>query len=141
MFGFGSKPDHFNDLMEYLVEHWHMRSRFAAAFLSAYRKDVSSTLEEGIKRTRAMNIPSVAMLAMGDDPRAMALVAQAYKGYLSDLRRGKHVRTDVEMAIWGILANRSDLVASVDRGFASFIDDNWEKQYPALFETVFTVEA
>lgn len=140
MFGFGSKPDYFNELMEYLVEDWRMRSRYASAFLSAYRKDVSATLEEGLKRTKALNIPSVALLAMGDDPRAMAIVAQAYKAYLSDLRRGKHGGTEVEMAIWGILANRSDLVASVDRGFAAFIDENWEKQHPTLFETVFVVE-
>ena len=140
MFGFGKKPDHFNALMEYLVEHWHMRTRYASAFLSAYRKEISRTLEDGIKRTEALGISPVAAIAMGDDPRAMAVVAQAYKGYLTDLRSGRHVGTEVEPAIWAILVNRSDLVASVDRGFAKFIDENWEKQHPDLLGKVFSDE-
>lgn len=68
----------------------------------------------------------------------MAVVAQAYKAYLTDLRSGRHVGTEIESAIWGILANRSDLVSSADPAFAKFIEENWEKNYPNLFTTVFS---
>jgi hypothetical protein len=138
MFGLWKKPDHFNILMEYLVEHWNMRAIYASSFLSAYRKDVSATLENGFKRSQALGISPVAAMAMGEDPRAMAIVAQAYKGYLSDLRSGRHVGTEVEQAIWAILANRSDLIESVDPAFSKFIEENWEKEHPSLFEKVFS---
>ena len=55
-------------------------------------------------RRAALGISPFAAIAMGDDPRAMAVVAQAYKAYLTDLRSGRHVGTEVEPAMWGILA-------------------------------------
>ncbi len=138
MFGFGKKPDHFDTLMEYLIEDWRMRARYASAFLSAYRKEISKTLEEGIRRSESLGISPAAAIAMGDDPRTMAICAQAYKAYLSDLRAGRHVGTEVEIAIWAILTNRSDLISSADPAFAKFIEENWEKKYPSLFATVFS---
>ncbi len=49
MFGFGRKPDHFATFLEYLIERWNMKARFAGAFLSAYRTDIS-VMHEGLKR-------------------------------------------------------------------------------------------
>lgn len=65
------------------------------------------------------------------------LVAGAYKAYMQDLERGVHRGTDVEVAIWAILSNRSDLVQSFDKLFAKYIDDNLEKLHPDLFDKAF----
>lgn len=141
MFGFGRKPDHFNDFMEYLVERWQMKTRYAAAFLSAYRTDISVLHEDGLKRldnSIDLSRPENRLLAHTmPDPKDFALVGQAYKAYLSDLRRGKYVNTDVEVAIWAILCNRSDLLESVDRPLSKYISENQSTKFPNLFEDVF----
>jgi len=54
------------------------------------------------------------------------------------LRRGKHVNTDVELAIWGILANRSNLLESIDRPLAAYIESEQQKLFPDLFDQVFS---
>ena len=71
------------------------------------------------------------------DCHDLALVGQAYSAYMADLRRGKHIGTDIEKAIWAILANRSDLVADGDRLFSEYIDDAHEERFPGLFDEVF----
>ena len=142
MFGFGKKPDHFTSLLEYLVDDWQMKTRYASAFLSAYRSDISALHDSGLKRLEAsfdLSKPENRLLAYQmPDPRAFAIVGQAYKAYLNDLRRGKYVGTEVEISIWAILSNRSDLVADVDKAFAKYIEDNYEKKFPGLFEEVFS---
>lgn len=140
MFGFGKAPDHFAELLAYLVEDWDMRARYASAFLTAYRAPISKLHEQGLK-----NLDHVAthgnaeqrLIAMGSEPRDYALVAQAYQSYLGDLRRGRHVGTDVELVIWAILVNRVDLFETIDRGLAGFIESKHEERFPNLFETVF----
>ena len=142
MFGFGKKPDHFTSLLEYLVDDWQMKTRYASAFLSAYRSDISALHDSGLKRLEAsfdLSKPENRLLAYQmPDLRAFAIVGQAYKAYLNDLRRGKYVGTEVEISIWAILSNRSDLVADVDKAFAKYIEDNYEKKFPSLFEEVFS---
>ena len=142
MFGFGKKPDHFTEFLEYLVERWQMKTRYAGAFLSAYRTDISVMHEQGLERLEGsvdFSKPENRLLAYQmPDPRDFALVGQAYKAYLNDLRRGKHVDTDVEVAIWAILCNRSDLLESVDKPLAKYVTDNQETKFPTLFEDVFS---
>ena len=58
---------------------------------------------------------------------------------MTDLRRGKHVGTTVEKAIWAILA-RSDLVEDLDRLFSEYIDDTHEEKFPGLFDEVFPAD-
>lgn len=81
MFGFGNKPDHFTPLLEYLVEHWQMKTRYASAFLSAYRADISILHEQGLKRLESsidFSKPENRLLAYQmPDPRDFALVGQA----------------------------------------------------------------
>ena len=141
MFGFGKKPDHYAEFLEYLTDHWHMKPRFAAAFLNAYRTDISVMLEQGLKRLNEsidLSRPENRLLAYQmPDPRDFALVGQAYKAYLNDLRRGRHVNTDVEVAIWAMLCNRSDLLESVDKPLAKFVTENQQTMFPTLFEDAF----
>jgi len=141
MFGFGKKPDHYAEFLEYCTERWQMKPRFAAAFLNAYRSDISVLHEQGLKRLEAsvdLSSPEGRLFALQmPDPRDYALVGQAYKAYLSDLRRGKHVDTDVEIAIWAILCNRSDLLESIDRPLSMYVTENQQMKFPTLFEDAF----
>jgi hypothetical protein len=140
MFGFGKAPDHFSDLLEYLVETWDMRARFASAFLSEYRKPISKIHEQSLKNLRHLRTHGDAeqrLFALSTEPRVYTLVGQAYQAYLTDLRHGRHVGTDVELAIWAILSNRTDILESIDRGFAEYIESKYESMFPKLFEEVF----
>ena len=134
MFGFGKKPDHYPEFLEYLTERWRMKPRYAAAFLNAYRTDISVMHEEGLKRLDAsvdLSRPENRLLAhQMPDPRDFALVGQAYKAYLNDLRRGRYVDTDVEVAIWAVLCNRSDLLESVDKPLAKYVTENQQAKFP-----------
>lgn len=124
-----------------MTEEWHFKSRYAQAFLTAYRTDISALHEEGLARLDAsvdLSKPENRLLAyLIPDLRAFGLVGQAYKGYLSDLRQGKYVGTDVEIAIWAILWNRTDLLASVDRPLAQYIEKDPEKKFVQLFDVAF----
>ena len=141
MFGFGKKPDHFAELMEHLVDRAGMRTRFASAFLSAYKDDVSKRFEEGTKRaqqTLAALSRAQQLMFNPSEVYDFAIVAQAYMGYMQDLRRGRHVGTDVERAIWALLVTHSDLVEQTDRALANWIAKEHEKQFPNLLEEVYS---
>ena len=141
MFGFGKKPDHFADLMEHLVEREGMRTRFASAFLSVYKDDVSKRFEDGAKKTHAtLATLSRAQQLMFNpsDTYTFAIVGQAYMGYLQDLRRGRHVGTDVERAIWALLVNHSELLEQSDKALATYIEQHHEEQFPRLLEEVYS---
>lgn len=141
MFSFGKKSDHFPELMEHLVERSGMRTRFASAFLSAYRNDVSKRLEEGNKRTHeTLKTLSRAQQLMFNpaDVFDFAIVGQAYMGYLQDLRHGRHVGTEVELAIWALLVNHIDLLEQTDKALAVWVEQEHEKQFPNLLEQVYS---
>ena len=150
MFGlFGSKQDTkkaFEELLAYLTDGWDMKGQYAGAFLEAYRRSISKIFAEVMKRYEAIADSGNAELqlmtaAMGgkDDAMDHILVAQAYRGYKDDLRSGKHVGTDVEIAIWAILANKSDVLEQIDKSLARYIDKEQEVRFPNLFEEVFRV--
>jgi hypothetical protein len=144
MFGFGKAPDHFPELLEHLVENWDMRARYASAFLSEYRSSISKIHEQGLKNLERLRTDGSAeqkLIAISTEPKDYALVGQAYQAYLTDLRRGKNVNTDIELAIWAILANRVDLLESIDRGLAGFIEAKQEEKFPGLFDQVFSDRA
>ena len=138
---FSKKPDHFTEFLEYLIEQWQMKTRFASAFLSAYRKEISAIHEGTLKLIEdsvELSVHEKRLEASAPEMRDMALVVQAWKGYLLDLRRGKHVGTDVEVAIWAILCNKPDLFESVDKPLAGYVTKNQKTEFPNLFEDVFT---
>lgn len=149
MFGFfGSKEDEqraYDDLLDFLSEDWNMKEQYARAFLDAYRRSLAKIHKNITKkyeelRSRGNAEMRLALHAMGGKRDALAhmLIAQAYNGYKNDLRSRKHVGTDVELAIWGILANRSDLLNDFDESFAMYIRDNYEKKFPHLFDELFS---
>lgn len=141
MFGFGKKPDHFTELMEHLIERAGMRARFASAFLSAYRDEISKRLEDGAKRTQQTLATLSRVQQLMFDPSDVydfAIAGQAYMGYLQDLRRGRHVGTDIELAIWALLVVHSDLVEQTDKALATWIEQQHATQFPDLLEQVFS---
>lgn len=141
MFGFGKKPDHFPELMEHLIEHSGMKTRFASVFLSAYRNDISKRLEEGSKSTfeTLKTLSRVEQLMFNPaNVFDFAIVGQAYMGYLQDLRHGRHVGTEVELVIWALLVNHIDLVEQTDKALAMWIQKEHEKQFPNLLEQVYS---
>lgn len=140
MFGFSYRPDHFTELSIHLVEKWHMRARYAKAFVSAYRRNISALHECGAGSFQSSEMRVSSVLSVGDEvhPCDFSLVRQAYKAYMTDLRQGRHLGSDVELAVWAILAKRSDLVRPFNSAIAEFIDDNWELLFPDLFEITFT---
>ena len=118
-----------------------MRTRFAAAFLSAYRDDVSYRLEEGSKRTQEMlsTLSRAQQLMFNSaDVFDFAIVGQAYMGYMQDLRHGRHVGTDIELAIWALLLNHMDLVEQTDQVVGTFVSQEHERQFPNLLEQVYS---
>ena len=141
MFGFGKKPDHFADLMVHLVERAGMRTRYASAFLSAYKDDVSKRFEDGTKRVgQTLRTLSRTQQLLFDPSEVydFTIVAQAYLGYLQDLRRGLHVGTDVEIAIWAILVNNIDLLRQTDQALAEYIKLQYEEKFPGLLEKAYS---
>lgn len=152
MFGFfGSKEGEqkaYDELLAFLSEDWEMKERYARAFLDAYRRSIAKIHKNITKRQEEMQNRGnaelrLALVAMGGRRDAILhmLIAQAYNGYKNDLRSGKHVGTDVELAIWGILARRSDLLDNFDKGFAMYIRDNYEKKFPQLFDELFSTNS
>src|SRR5712692_3748942 len=150
MFGlFGSKQDAqkaYEELLAYLTDDWEMKGRYAGAFLEAYRRSISKIYAEVMKRYGAIANSGNAELqlmtaAMGGKNDAMdhILVAQAYRAYKDDLLSGRHVGTDVEVAIWAILSNRSDVLEQIDKSLARYIDKEQEVRFPKLLEEVFRV--
>lgn len=135
------KPDHFTEFLTYLTKEWHFKDRYAQAFLSAYRADISALHDDGLARLDAsfdLSKPENRLLAhQMPDPRAFALVGQAYRAYLADLSQGKHLGTDVEVAIWAILWNRTDLLSSVDKPLAEYIERDPEQKFAQLFDVAF----
>ena len=139
---FSSYDSEFRELLEYLTDNWQMKSRFAEAFLNTYKKSIGKIFAKGKKdmaRVADHPDPSVrlAMFASIGQEHSYALVGQAYQAYMTDLRRGRYVGTDIEKAIWAILSNRSDLVGEIDRMFENYIDKNYDNKFPNLYDEVF----
>ncbi|MCK9687282.1 hypothetical protein [Scleromatobacter humisilvae] len=137
MFGFGKKPDHSGVLLEFLVDVWKLKPRIAGAFIVAYAKEVSARYERGTAAAgtaaSSMNAGArLAAFAMGDDPRKFAVMAQAYDAFTGDLRLSRHAGTDVELAIWSILWNDSELLRQIDAALADFVVEQQPTKYPDI---------
>ena len=134
--------EEYRELHSHLTEEWEMKPQYAQAFLDAYKKSIGKMLAKGKKRSsRVLESADPAArlfhVAYVEDHN-FALVAQAYRAYMSDLRRGRHVGTSVEKTIWAILVNRSDLLEALDRPFSMYISESHEEMFPALFGEVFS---
>ena len=78
------------------------------------------------------------MLALDFMDPSLVLTTQAYLAYMSDLRRGRYVGTDVEKVIWAILARPENRhVERIDASFAEYLNDEHERKFPGLFSEVF----
>lgn len=147
MFGLSkSYDDEYLELYEYLTQDWKMKPEYAKAFLNAYKKSIGKMFSQGKQRMSMLENSSdtearLLRAANLGEECPFALVGQAYQAYMGDLRRGKHVGTPVELAIWAILANRSDLLESHDRAFANYISEKAEEKFPKLFDKVFSQDA
>ena len=150
---FNSFDKEYEELFSYLTENddWEMKPRYAKAFLEAYKKPLGKKLRKG--RKAASDILnegpgfesdigpfSSTMLALELQDHDVVIVAQAYIAYMADLRRGKHVGTDVEKAIWAILSNSPDLLDSIDSGLRRYIQEVEVEKYPDMYEDVLSVQ-
>ena len=143
---FGSYRKEYDELREHLLsESIGMRPRYASAFLSAYGRRMAkqyrkaTQTSESIMASPQSGLPQT-ILALDLTDLNIAFVAVAYTGYMADLRRGKHVGTDVEKAIWAILDNRSDLLRDLDGGLAEYIGDHAEEKFPKLYGNVLRLD-
>ena len=151
MFGlFGSKESTqavYDELLNFMTDDWHMKERYTRAFLDEYRSSIAKLHKQFIERFEIAQRSDNAVLRLGtiaaggrDYVLSLMLVTQAYQAYMSDLRRGKHVGTNVEFAIWAILANRSDLVRDFDKVFGQYVQEKYEELFPTLFDDVFEMD-
>jgi hypothetical protein len=133
--------DYAKEFFLYLVDDWQFRDEYAQAFLREYGPDLSRLHDQGLRRLEAsldLSRPENKLLAAEmPDPRAFALVAQAYSGYVNDLKNDKHRGTPVEFAIWAILLNRNDLLSTLNPELAKYIDDNLDSIFESIYKTVF----
>lgn len=133
--------DHSNEFLLYMTEKWEMKDQVARAFVVAYGKALSQQHEEGLARLDKsidLSAPENRLLAYEmPDPRDFALVGQAYRAYAEDFQSGKHRGTPVELAVWAILWNRSDLVRTIDPALAKYIDDNQDTVFKSIYDTAF----
>ena len=137
---FNSYDEEYSELFSHLTKNWQMKPHYAKAFLDTYKKNIGKMFSKGQKRMSQLRDSSpLSYFALGVDAPDLVLVGQAYQAYMVDLRRGRHIGTPVEMAIWAILANRSDVLDGLDRGFSSYIDETYEEMFPGLLEEVFDV--
>ena len=141
---FNSYSAEYQELLDVLVNDWHMKEHFARAFLDAYRRKIGKMVASARKKAaqvRAANLSlGGTMLALDMEDPNLVIASQAYHAYMTDLRRGRFVGTDVEKAIWAILAHDCSgaMLEHVDAFFAEYIDDEHEKLFPNLFQEVFS---
>ena len=133
--------DYGDEFFSYMVDDWQFREEYAQAFLNEYGTDLSRLHDQGLRRLEAsldLSRPENRLLASDmPDPRAFALVGQALTAYANDLQKGKHRGTPVEVAIWAILWNRSDLLGTLNPTLAKYIDDNQNTVFKSIYETAF----
>lgn len=116
-----------------------MKTGYASVFLNEYRKAISNQYEKAAKQTHNAFLSGDAeSLEVGyNEITEWALVGQAYHSYMSDLRSGKNVGTNIELVIWAILLYRIDLIEAKDKAFSRFLTQEQEKRFPNLFQQVF----
>lgn len=135
------RPDHSAEFLLYMTEKWEMKEPIARAFLAAYGKDMSELHEQGLDRLdKSADLAATENRLLAyqmPDPRDFALVGQAYRAYSADLSNGRHRGTPVELAIWAILWNRSDLVQSIDPALAEYISENQDTVFKSLYDEAF----
>ena len=147
MRGFGkSYDDEYLELYEYLTQTWCMKPTYAKPFLTSYKKSIGklfSRARDQMSEHNQSSDPETRLLSFAatGDEYDLSLVAQAYRGYMDDLRRGQHVGTRVEKAIWAVLVNRSDLLEGFDRAFAMYIDEKHDEKMPGVIREVFDLES
>lgn len=133
--------DYRAEFFSYLVDDWQLRDKYAQEFLDQYGEDLSRLHDQGLKRLESSidlsRSENRLLAAEMPDPRAFALVAQALSGYVNDLQRGKFRDTPLEIAIWAILWNRSDLVATLNPELAMYIESNQDTVFKSIYETAF----
>ena len=59
---------------------------------------------------------------------------------MADLRREKYVGSPVEIPVWAILDNCSDLLHDLDDGLAEYIENQREEKFPKLYGDVLRMD-
>lgn len=142
---FRSYAKELSELREHLLSEHGMRPRYTSAFLNAYGRRMAKRYRKAVKISDSvMGSPQSGveqtLLAFELTDMNLVFVAAAYKGYMTDLRRGRHVGTDVERAIWAILHNCSSLLSDLDEGLADYIEEHAEEKFPTLYGEVIQLD-
>ncbi len=137
MFSLRKKTPRSKEFLEYMVELLNMNRRYAEAFLRAYDIGVSLTYSETLNKYSLSSQDHVLLESTDTDLFALSLVQQAYTAYVVDLRHGKFVGTDVEVAVWAILCSRPDVLESMDKTLAAYLEAHRESRLPTLFRVAF----
>jgi hypothetical protein len=128
--------DHSREIVDDLTD-WGMRPKYAEAFAKAYAKPLSVGLERIAKGFHGADAGTrLGLLANGGLLR-MAEVSQAIISFSTDLRRGVHVGTNVERAVWAILIGEIANVEGMDGALAVLVSENYERVFPGLLDEVF----
>ena len=141
---FDSYKEELHALREYLLREIGMRPRYVAAFLRAYGRRMAKRLRKAEHMVQGKGlgrfstpVDRLGLLAAGVNDLGVGVVATAYRGYMADLRRGKHVGSDVEKAIWAILYEcREDELKELDAGLCRYIAEHVEERFPTLYGEV-----
>ena len=142
---FASYKKEYAELREHLIDSIGLYPRYATAFLTAYGRRMAKqyrkarAMSESVMESPGSGLAQT-IFALNLIDLSIAFVAAAYRGYMTDLRRGKYVGTPVEKAIWAILDNRSDLLSDLDDGLAEYIGDHAEEKFPTLYGEVLRMD-
>jgi hypothetical protein len=125
-----------NEIKNYLINTWGMRSEYATPFVEVYKNDLGKLVSRGRKKMSELNLASSQgeeyLKMFSDNDLRFSLVGQSYHAYFKDLRNGRHIGSPIEYAVWAILFFENDLVAAQNHAFANFIIKNVDSKVPGI---------
>ncbi|EHJ04990.1 hypothetical protein [Marinobacter manganoxydans] len=113
-----------------------MLAEYSGPFIAAYGKKMGILIENGRKKAISFNTANPegaeANRIFAENGVRFAVLGQAIRAYMTDLRSGSYVNTAVETAIWGIiLEEERELVDSIKPGLSDFVLKNFERMAPS----------
>ena len=101
MIRFKSYNDEYRELLSFLTDNWEMEKPYAQAFMDTYKRNIGRMFAAcRKKKSRTTSYNKLGVNGRCDDGfRSRRSNFCARLAYMTDLRRGKHVGTMIEMAI------------------------------------------
>lgn len=133
---FKSYEHEINEIRRYLDQEKKMRAEYSGPFIAAYGRKMGILIESGRKKAVSFNTSNAegaqANQIFAENGVRFAVLGQAIRAYMTDLRSGSHVKTAVETAIWGIILDEErELVDSIKPGLSNFVVKNFARMAPS----------